>query len=153
MHSIVESGTNSKLTASGILAEQLHLIWGEVKPFLEEALLKGGEGYTLDDVYLLLRNREGQLWVVYEKESLRVRACAVTIIKVYPLKRVCFIWLVAGEGLKEFLLFHRMIEEWAMEHKCSEVEGVGRPGWEKVARGLGYKRARVTYRKMLAKLH
>ena len=78
-----------------------------------------------------------QLWVVMEK---KIVAVAVTEINIHPKAKHCRIIIIAGDGMNQW--FDELIltiKNWAIQNQCNRIEGVGRKGWIKQSKHLGFK--------------
>jgi len=67
------------------------------------------------------------------------RAAMVTEILEYPRRRVCSVLFLAGEKMESWLHLYRELEHWAIQNGCSEIEVLGRKGWERVMGQFGFK--------------
>lgn len=74
---------------------------------------------------------EAQFWLVDG-------AAAVTILQEEPRERRLLIWLAGGEldALRQVL--SPQLEAWGRAQGCRRMLIVGRTGWERALRGLGY---------------
>jgi hypothetical protein len=125
------------------LFSEIENVWHRVEPIIAKAVQYSDGKYSTEHVKKSLLSRKMQLWVYVNGD---IKSCAVTQISNYPLKNVCTILFAAGADLHEWLRFMPMIEEWARENKCDDIDIYGRPGWEKV---LGWERIHVVIRKNL----
>lgn len=77
----------------------------------------------------------------------------LTRIQNYPQRRALIDFVTAGRGaLGEDGWFDDVQEEielWAESHGCDYVEGIGRPGWERIGKRLGYRKQYTIYVKEL----
>lgn len=90
---------------------------------LNRALEYAGSTHNLQDLYLLIRKGEAQLWGKGD-------SCVVTEIKQYPRKRVLNIWLATGERDECYALAEWVVD-WATQLGCDLVTFTGRRGWER----------------------
>lgn len=123
----------------GILSTEIESVWNEVMPMLERAIAP--DEYMLSDVYEELSNAELQLWVAINKG--RIEAVMTTRLVNYPQGSFCVLVHMAGkwdEGLTQYL---DHIGAWAKENGAKKFVIYGRPGWEKVLKGIFNKRAIV----------
>ena len=102
-------------------------------------------GYEVGDVLLQLQLGRMQLWVVDNWE-----AVAVTEIVNFPQKKTCIVFLLSGDGMKDwFADLMATLEAYAEEKGCDDVEAHGRRGWERYGRPYGYRHAYSILRKKL----
>lgn len=122
-------------------ADQIDAVWHEVAPHIQRGL-EHGSNYTLEDVREGLKNKTMQLWTW--RDSI-VHAALVTTIQEDDIK-YCLYLAVGGSLMREWLPYQRVIESWAREHGCEEMQIYGRPGW---GRKLGFKPVWTKFRKAL----
>lgn len=124
----------------GVLSSHIDDIWGSVKGLVSAGLEYSDGKYTVEDVYKSLKSRDMQLWVSFNEA---IEAIGITQINIYPNKKVCVIFLVAGSYMDNWLHFSESIKAWAKERGCQSLECYGRPGWEKV---LGWEKIHTVLR-------
>ena len=120
--------------------------FGDVREYLERACEVHGF-LDVEDVHLLLSAGRATLTIVVEDGASEVSGCFVTEWVEFPKKAVVNIVLVGGtqgflvrgfeEGLKE-------LEQKASDAKADALTGLGRPGWVRVARRLGWQSRELT---------
>jgi hypothetical protein len=80
----------------------VHQTWPLVKPFIEEAMQKGGDfpdwaaGYTVDHIQLFVVSGQWLLLVAIDEENIIHGAATVSFIN-YPLHRVAFVTAIGGK--------------------------------------------------------
>jgi len=105
--------------------------WERCKPYLEAALNKAGNEYTIDDV---LRDIEDDHAIFYPVKS----GAAVFRLALYPQKRILRLWLAGGDMDANIDAVLEAAEFHAREHDCAGIEIGGRKGWERVLKPYGY---------------
>ena len=94
---------------------------------------------THESILQELYNDLKQLWVIYDDEYAIVGA-GLTEHITYPTKRIVRIVMLGGSRLKEWKeLFEGTIVDFAKMLGCSGIEIIGRKGWIRVLKNLGYK--------------
>jgi hypothetical protein len=106
--------------------------WERSKPYLEAALDKAGDEYTIDDV---LRDVEDDHAIFYPVKD----GASIFRLAVYPRKRILRIWLAGGDMDGNIDAVLEAAEFHAREHDCAGIEIGGRKGWERVLKPYGYK--------------
>lgn len=99
-------------------------------PWLESALRHGGNRHTRESVWAGLVCGRYQFWPF-------PRSAGVTHVDQYPSGSVLQLWLVGGE-LDDVLAHEPEIAAWAQSVGCVALQLVGRRGWERVLKPLGY---------------
>lgn len=117
-----------RVECTGILEDQLGMVWRDAAPLLEKAL---GEGETIEKVLAALFSKDAQLWIGATEDEIQV-ACVTELIRrggcLY-----CNIWLTGGVGVNNWLYFLETIEAWAKEHGCDGMLiDRGRKGWQRL---------------------
>ena len=121
--------------------------WHLALPFVQRALQHQAD-YDETAVYTNLLSGNMQLWLVYEPD-VAVKAAVVTKFINYPLRKVCLIFLLGGDGFAEWGKYlPEVLEPWAKSQGCSHMELRGRDGW---ARMLGWHKEAIVLRKELDK--
>lgn len=117
-----------RIPCTGILEDQLGLVWKDCAPLLHPAL---GEGETIEKVLAALFSKDAQLWIGATKDEIQV-ACITELVRrggcLY-----CNIWLTGGKGVNNWLYFLETIEAWAKERGCDGMLiDRGRKGWQRL---------------------
>lgn len=98
--------------------------WDRAAPILARAIARQ-DTHAAEDIKAELDAGRAQLWC-------GTASALVTEIVVHPRRRVCRIWLAAGDMTE---LVHEMlpdVEAWAAAQDCDAMELVGRHGWARV---------------------
>ena len=110
-----------------IPAEQLHTVWGWVRPGLERIKRKQRETWVPEDVYMALRNKTAFLCVIEDKGFL--------IYQVLPgddFRGVLHIWCMAGELKPYEQQIYAELDEFARSLGVRCIRCVGRKGWARM---------------------
>lgn len=108
-------------------AEEVSPIIAELercKPWIEAALERSTFTHNFEDIVNSILTQEMQLW---SGEN----GCAVTMITVYPRKKIFHIFL-AGGNLDQILDFEESMIEFGRNNGCTALTLTGRVGWSKV---------------------
>lgn len=119
----------------------LKLLWYERKHLVEEALKKGYDTHTIDEVEERLEAGYAQLFVSDNS------AMVVELPRING-ELAAHIWLAGGD-MEELLELEEHMTEWSKQQGCKYVTINGRLGWERVLRDRGYNRIKVTLKKDL----
>lgn len=114
---------------------ELEAEWARCSPWLEAALQAGGRTHDLADVFDLIR-RPGDTYWFWPGE----RSAAVTEIIRHPRFKELRFWLAGGD-LDEIRSAIPDVEAFAIVAGCSRFSILGRPGWGRALKDLGYTEA------------
>lgn len=121
--------------------------WPNVAQYVAKALEHGFGEYSLENMLVDLASGRSQLWVAGVDN---IELVCITEVIVYPQRRSCNIWLLAGENLEKWSSYLQAIEDWALAKGCTLLEYTGRPGLAKHTKQLGFKVIReVAYKPLL----
>ena len=104
--------------------------------WIEAALAHGGGTHTFEDIAEGIANGRMQFWPA-------PRGCLITELIVYPRKRVLNVFLGGGD-LDQLVDMHDAVAAWAKAQGCDAATINGRPGWQRVYRGRGWKALATT---------
>jgi hypothetical protein len=122
-------------------------VWPKVEGYLAKSLKVDECGrYWPVDVFQLLLEGRGSLWVAYDSEHGFIAAAVSEVIQ-WPRMRECRVWLTGGKMLKLWQEEMRlMIEGYAKSSGCQYITGSGRKGWIRMP---GYREGGVNFQKAL----
>lgn len=110
--------------------EDTFLIWQQVAPLLQPAL---DNTYDIMDIEKGLQENRFQLFISWNN---KVESAVVTEIAVYPRAKVLRYFLAGGTNLDNWLeKIQQVIEKFAKNNNCTQVEVAGRKGWVKKLKG------------------
>ena len=136
-----------------IPTEELDKIWGLIEKDIRKALLYSGQ--LSDSAFVLKTAKEGkfQIWLLWDKEQKtsldRYFGVVITERVEKPLGKVCHIYMMTGRQRHKWQYLIKDIEKFAQEEKCSVMELIARPGWQKILNQFGYKRTHVVLEKQI----
>lgn len=125
----------------GVPSTELDRVWLSVKDRIADTLERfSDDEVTADDIHVLLRNRDAQLWTTTEMD-----AVWVTQILNKHAHREMLVWLFNADELVErhWEMFDR-IHEWAKEQGCTKSRVIVRPGFERDLKKHGWTKRHVT---------
>jgi hypothetical protein len=107
-------------------AEDVDMVWDDVSPLIEKALLHAEGELIPDDIKKHLDTSELRLWVALENKD--VIASMVTEIVQYPRKKIVRVITLAGKDMSMWYDFLPMLEGYAIRNGCSSLEAWTRKG-------------------------
>ena len=116
-------------------------IWGKAEPFLKRAVDTSMGRYDMPSLYADVKSGRQQLWLYHDKNEEIVSAMTTQFIY-YPL-RVNLSVAFLGSDDKSFspddwVAHMEQVMDWAKIHGCSAVEVVGRKGWARLFKKIGF---------------
>ena len=102
----------------------------DYKELIASALPYTNGTHTIEDVCLAILAGKLKLWTSYH-------SCIVSEFVQYPRKKYLHYFLIAG-NMNEIIAMQSKIIEFAHNNKCDAISGLGRPGWEKITKRLGW---------------
>jgi hypothetical protein len=107
-------------------AEDIDMVWGDVVPLIEKALLHAEGELMPDDIKKHLDSADLRLWVALKDKD--VIASMVTEIIQYPRKKIVRVITLAGKDMSLWYDFLPMLEGYAIRNGCSSLEAWTRKG-------------------------
>ncbi len=122
-------------------------VWPEAEPFIAAACEHNLGRMTADDVFDFLASEAMRLVVVFEGPRM-IAAFTVETVD-YPRARALRVVHLGGERFVEWMDQAReLLEAGARNIGATLLEMYGRPGWERIFKGLGTKIAVVIEREV-----
>tara|TARA_Y100001949_G_scaffold172721_1_gene177204 strand:- start:90 stop:557 length:468 start_codon:yes stop_codon:yes gene_type:complete len=136
------------LSLTRVPVEYVDRYWGDASRLLERAVGQSGGRYNIESIYLEIVRGDSHLWVIFEGEDNVVCAFTTQFIY-YPLRmNLSVVFLGSDDSLGNFsgkwVELMPELMEWAKLHGCGAIEIVGRRGWLRVFRDLGFKESYTT---------
>ena len=136
-----------------IPTKELDKVWGLIEKDIRKSLLFSGQ--LSDSAFVLKTAKEGkfQIWILWDKVQKtsveKYFGVVITEIVEKPLGKVCHIYMMTGRQRHKWQYLIKDVEKFAQEEKCSVMELIARPGWQKVLNQFGYKRTHVVLEKQI----
>ena len=136
-----------------IPTKELDKVWGLIEKDIRKSLLFSGQ--LSDSAFVLKTAKEGkfQIWILWDKVQKtsveKYFGVVITEIVEKPLGKVCHIYMMTGRQRHKWQYLTKDIEKFAQEEKCSVMELIARPGWQKILNQFGYKRTHVVLEKQI----
>ena len=133
--------------------KELDKVWGLIKKDITQSLLFSGQLSNAEFVLKTAKEGKFQIWILWDKlQKINVEkyfGVVITEIIEKPLGKVCHIFMMTGRQRHKWQYLVKDIEKFAKEEKCSMMELITRPGWQKVLNQFGYKRTHVVLEKQI----
>ena len=125
---------------SGVPYYELYNILPKIDKYLDKVIPYTGGRYAREDILEGIENRILDLWVPINVEKNTVDGVVVTQFTVYPRKKVFTILLCCGDCLNEWYdPLIEMLYQVASLNKCDLAEVLGRKGWVRKLKDIGFK--------------
>ena len=128
-------------------------VWNLVKKDISEALSYSGNHTDADFVYDCVKKNKMQLWVVWDKDKSttleKYYGVVVTEIVKRKLIQSCNIFIVTGRRRQKWQHLISVLEDFALENNCTNMELFARKGWEKIMEQFDYKKTHVVLEKQI----
>ncbi len=128
---------SSRLIPQVYNKSNLSLVWGEVEPMLEKSIEVSQGMITMGVIKMLIDDGRGVVFTT--QRDGRIEAALVARVVEYATYNAARIVACAGRNLAEASQFIDVIEEWAFNAGCVEIEGWCRPSMTRLANKLGWK--------------
>lgn len=119
-----------KLTICPVDVNYIQQTWPLVKPFIDEAMQKGGDfpewaaGYTVDHIQGFLTAGQWLLLVAVDEDQTIQGAATVSFIN-YPLHRVAFVTTIGGKLISSQATFEQL-KSLLKQRGATKIQGYGR---------------------------
>jgi hypothetical protein len=96
-----------------------------------------------------------QLWVVWDKDKKttidKYYGVVVTEIVKRKLIQSCNIFIVTGRHRQQWQHLISVLEDFAIENNCTNMELIARKGWQRIMEQFDYKQTHVVLEKSIIK--
>ena len=138
-----------------IPSSNLDDVWNLVKKDISEALSYSGNHTDADFVYDCVKENKMQLWVVWDKDKPttleKYYGVVVTEIVKRKLIQSCNIFIVTGRHRQQWQHLISVLEDFAIENNCTNMELIARKGWQRIMEQFDYKQTHVVLEKPIIK--
>ena len=138
-----------------IPSSNLDDVWNLVKKDISEALSYSGNHTDAQFVYDTLKEDKMQLWVVWDKDKPttleKYYGVVVTEIVKRKLIQSCNIFIVTGRHRQQWQHLISVLEDFAIENNCTNMELIARKGWQRIMEQFDYKQTHVVLEKPIIK--
>ena len=130
-------------------------VWNLVKKDIQEALSYSGNHTDSDFVLETLKQQKFQLWIAWDKEKKTTKDKYYGVVKTEvintKLRKSCNIFVVTGKHRQKWQHLISVLEDFALEQECNNMELIARKGWEKIMEQFNYKKTHVVLEKSITK--
>ena len=134
-----------------IPSSNLDDVWNLVKKDISEALSYSGNHTDAQFVYDCIKEKKMQLWVVWDKDKSttleKYYGVVVTEIVKRKLIQSCNIFIVTGKHRQKWQHLISVLEDFAIENNCTNMELIARKGWQRIMEQFDYKQTHVVLEK------
>ena len=138
-----------------IPSSNLDDVWSLVKKDISDALSYSGDHTDSQFVYDCIKEKKMQLWVVWDKDKPttveKYYGVVVTEIVKRKLIQSCNIFIVTGKHRQKWQHLISVLEDFAIENNCTNMELIARKGWQRIMEQFDYKQTHVVLEKPIIK--
>ena len=138
-----------------IPSSNLDDVWNLVKKDISDALSYSGDHTDSQFVYDCVKENKMQLWVVWDKDKSttleKYFGVVVTEIVKRKLIQSCNIFIVTGKHRQKWQHLISVLEDFAIENNCTNMELIARKGWQRIMEQFDYKQTHVVLEKPIIK--
>jgi hypothetical protein len=136
-----------------IPSSNLDDVWSLVKKDISDALSYSGNHTDAQFVYDCIKEKKMQLWVVWDKDKPttidKYYGVVVTEIVKRKLIQSCNIFIVTGRHRQQWQHLISVLEDFAIENNCTNMELIARKGWQRIMEQFDYKQTHVVLEKQI----
>ena len=136
-----------------IPSSNLDDVWNLVNKDISEALSYSGNHTDAQFVYETVKENKMQLWVVWNKDKKttldKYYGVVVTEIVKRKLKQSCNIFIVTARHRQKWQHLINVLEDFAVENNCTNMELFARKGWQRIMEQFDYKQTHVVLEKQI----
>lgn len=126
----------------------------EIAPLLDRAVRHSHGQYTLEQVGQMIDRGDMHLWAVWSEGEtplgVDLKAVFTTEIDTgHAEGPVCWITLMGGSDVAEWLPLQPRVEDWAVKNGCTRLRVMGRKGWSRILED--WKSIAIVFEKELAR--
>jgi hypothetical protein len=136
-----------------IPSSNLDDVWNLVNKDISDALSYSGNHTNAQFVYDCVKENKMQLWVVWDKDKPttidKYYGVVVTEIVKRKLIQSCNIFIVTGKHRQKWQHLISVLEDFAIENNCTNMELIARKGWQRIMEQFDYKQTHVVLEKQI----
>ena len=134
---------------SAISVKLLPIVWPQIEPMLSKAVAHSNGEICISDIYE--RSISGDMLILTASSDDEILvALAIEKREFATGKAVLNVTLAGGERLKEWMEeIDKSLVQLAKDYNCSELYIVGRNGWDRALKHIGYGRVHTVVSKKI----
>ena len=135
------------MIVSLVPVEYIDREWDHVANLISKAVQRSGGRWDIGSVYEEVKAGYQQLFIVYDEDKQETKAAWTSKFLDYPGAKSLQTIFIGGSGYDEwFDEVNDFIKRWASENDCKFVEFIGRKGWERKLKKIGWTSEYYSYR-------
>ena len=136
------------ISITRIPIEYVDGVWPEVSIVLKKGVDASRGRYDMNAVYEDIMKESQHLWVIFRGDN-EILASFTTQFCYYPLKmNLSVVFCGSNESMGgvsgNWIRAMELLKEWAKVFGCDAIEIVGRRGWLKVFKSIGFEESYIT---------
>lgn len=136
-----------------IPSSNLDDVWNLVNKDISDALSYSGNHTDAQFVYDCVKENKMQLWVVWDKDKQttldKYYGVVVTEIVKRKLIQSCNVFIVTGRHRQKWQHLVKVLEDFALENNCTNMELIARKGWQRIMEQFDYKQTHIVLEKQI----
>ncbi len=136
-----------------IPSSNLDDVWNLVNKDISDALSYSGNHTDAQFVYDCVKENKMQLWVVWDKDKPttidKYYGVVVTEIVKRKLIQSCNVFIVTGRHRQKWQHLVKVLEDFALENNCTNMELIARKGWQRIMEQFDYKQTHIVLEKQI----
>lgn len=132
---------------------EVQRVWPKIRQFVIGVEEVSDGRTTVTEIFSDIMEGKMLLWVIFEHNIEAVNtefmAFACTSIREYPKKRMLFIDYIGGDHMDKWLgNLNETLSTFGASQECDGLEAVGRRGWERPLKNIGWGPVYTIYEKL-----
>lgn len=146
-----QPGVESAPVFTGIPPDRVEEFWGRISTILWRAIIRTEGRHTLLTTKHAIQDSRMQLWAAFDGPDMETCiAVLVTETAQFPSGHISGeIVFAAGEIIPDCLPLLGLVESWAKSVGCSSLRLIGRKGWSRALKTMGYEETAILMEKAL----
>lgn len=132
----------------GVQPNAVNQVWSDIRPWIIHLI---EEDDSIDELGVVenLMNGQLQLWIVKDVSRGIIQSVLITKVEIRLKRQVCTIHFLGGKDMDSWIHLLPDLESWAKHIGCGAIDLVGRPGWSRRLKEVGFTLTDVVMEKRL----